>query len=246
MCGRRWRSNAGYPTKIRRWPTRSSWTWTPAAGSRRGVRWKDALARANTRCEAVICLLSHSWEASRECQVEYRTAENLNKQILCARLEDCTGRELTSEWQRVDLFGPGPHTSIQVGGGPPVVLATDGLLRLRDAIRGPGISAEAIVATAHRSAFGTIGVRAPRSAVMASEAFPLRRPHMYARGSRYGHHGLRSRGAASRPTNRYRRFMHRTGTRRPRSHPLDRSPNESVTRDTRLVGLGRSPVVLQP
>jgi TIR domain len=110
-----------------------------------GVRWKGRAARANTRCEAVICLLSRSWETSRECQVEYRTAENLNKEILCARLEEGTGQDLTSEWQRVDLFGAGPHTCIEVRGGPPMLLATEGPILLRDAIRGAGISAEAFV-----------------------------------------------------------------------------------------------------
>ena len=52
-----------------------------------GERWKEALRRASERCEAVICLLSARWEASPECQAEYRTAENLGKLILCARLE---------------------------------------------------------------------------------------------------------------------------------------------------------------
>jgi hypothetical protein len=53
-----------------------------------GQRWKDALRQANQRCEAVICLVSHSWGISPECKTEYRTAETLGKQILVARLED--------------------------------------------------------------------------------------------------------------------------------------------------------------
>jgi WD40 repeat protein len=115
------------------------------AGIATGVRWKDALKRANARCEAVICLLSPNWEASSECKVEYRTAENLNKQILCARLAPSTGNDITAEWQRCDLFGDGAKTEIAVGGGPPVSFATDGLLRLRDGIRGAGISADSFV-----------------------------------------------------------------------------------------------------
>ena len=117
----------------------------PDSGLRTGTRWKDALRRANARCEAVICLLSRDWEASHECKVEYRTAENLNKQILVARLEPSTGDELTSEWQRCDLFGDGPTTSIDTGGGPPVEFSTEGLYRLRDGIRGAGIGADSFV-----------------------------------------------------------------------------------------------------
>ncbi|KHO28341.1 hypothetical protein QQ44_02125 [Mycolicibacterium setense] len=116
----------------------------PEVGLQPGQRWKDALQRATARCEAVICLLSANWEASHECRVEYRVAENLNKQILCARLEPSAGDHLTAEWQRCDLFG-GPTTKIHVDDGPPVEFATAGLYRLRDAIRGAGISAMSFV-----------------------------------------------------------------------------------------------------
>ena len=117
----------------------------PSSGLQTGTRWKDALRRANARCEAVICLLSRNWEASQECRVEYRTAENLNKQIFMARLAPSTGDDLTSEWQRCDLFGDGPKTQVDIGGGPPVEFATEGLYRLRDGIRGAGIGAESFV-----------------------------------------------------------------------------------------------------
>jgi WD40 repeat protein len=117
----------------------------PESGLQTGTRWKDALRRANARCEAVICLLSPNWEASQECRVEYRTAENLNKQIFMARLGPSTGDDLTSEWQRCDLFGDGPRTAVDIGGGPPVEFATQGLYRLRDGIRGAGIGAESFV-----------------------------------------------------------------------------------------------------
>ncbi|MHC9291254.1 TIR domain-containing protein [Mycobacterium sp. LTG2003] len=116
----------------------------PEVGLQPGQRWKDALQRATARCEAVICLLSSSWEASHECRVEYRVAESLNKQILCARLEPSAGDDLTSEWQRCDLFG-GPTTKIHLDDGPPVEFSTAGLYRLRDAIRGAGISAMSFV-----------------------------------------------------------------------------------------------------
>ena len=75
-------------------------------------------------------MLSTKWESSPECLAEYRTAENLGKQILCARLQDGTGRH-TSEWQHTDLFADGLPAedveTIPVRGGPPVVFATAGL-----------------------------------------------------------------------------------------------------------------------
>src|SRR5271163_3066785 len=97
-------------------------------------RWRDELLKANSRCEAVLCLLSADWEASAECRTEFRTAENMGKQIIGARLADGTG-SITREWQHFDLFGDGAMTTIDVD-GTPVRLATAGLYRLRDAIRG--------------------------------------------------------------------------------------------------------------
>ena len=107
-----------------------------------GLRWRDALRQAHARCEAVICLLSKNWEDSHECRAEYRTAENLNKQILCARLESCAGESIISEWQRCDLFGDGPKTAVDIGDGAPVRFATHGLLRLKEAIGEAGIGPE--------------------------------------------------------------------------------------------------------
>src|SRR6516164_6054770 len=57
-----------------------------------GQRWKDALRQANQRCEAVICLVSG--------------------------LEDTGDSDITTEWQRCDLFAPGPSTEITVSGSP--------------------------------------------------------------------------------------------------------------------------------
>jgi hypothetical protein len=59
----------------------------PHTGIRPEERWRLALRQAINRCEAVICLLSKQWEASHECQTEFRYAENLNKTILVASLE---------------------------------------------------------------------------------------------------------------------------------------------------------------
>ncbi len=106
-----------------------------------GVRWKDALRIANERCEAVICLLSAHWDDSRECQVEYRSAEDRGKPIFPVRLEPLTGRDITAEWQRCDLFGEGAKTSITVDGhAERVEFLTEGLMRLLQGLRGAGIA----------------------------------------------------------------------------------------------------------
>ena len=116
----------------------------PHTGIRPGTRWKQALQQANSRCEAVICLLSAHWEASPECQTEFRYAETLNKAILVARLEPLPDTNITSEWQRCDLFpGDGPTTQVEIGDGQgPVVVAADGLARLRNGLRALGIGAD--------------------------------------------------------------------------------------------------------
>ena len=114
-------------------------------GLRPGQRWKEALRQANDRCEAVICLLSRNWESSPNCKTEYLTAENLGKQILVARLEDLGDTEITSEWQRCDLFAEGAQTEIAVTGGAPVRLNTAALDRLKKAIEGSGIGPENFV-----------------------------------------------------------------------------------------------------
>jgi WD40 repeat protein len=117
----------------------------PESGMQVGARWKGQLFKSNSRCEAVICLISESWAASHECKTEYRTAESLGKQILCARLADAGDEDITSEWQRCDLFTDGPQTEIPVAGGPPVRFNTIALDRLRRAIEGTGVGPENFV-----------------------------------------------------------------------------------------------------
>src|SRR5579859_4490929 len=97
------------------------------SGIRAGVRWKDALRQASTRCEAVICLLSPHWEASSECRTEYRFAEYLNKRIFSARIGTLSGEDPTREWQQIDLVGEGPTTQVDINdGGAPVRFLSEG------------------------------------------------------------------------------------------------------------------------
>jgi WD40 repeat protein len=116
----------------------------PESGLQVGARWKGQLFESNSRCEAVICLVSTAWEGSHECKTEYRTSEGLGKQILVARLED-TDSDITSEWQRCDLFAAGAVTEIGVPGGPAVRFNTAALYALRKAIEGTGVGPQNFV-----------------------------------------------------------------------------------------------------
>ncbi|OBH07196.1 hypothetical protein A5696_02360 [Mycobacterium sp. E2699] len=109
------------------------------------ARWKRELFKNDSRCEAVICLVSAAWQASAQCRAEYRTSEGLGKQILVARLEDTGPSDITSEWQRCDLFAVGPQTPIEVPGGPPLRFNSAALDQLRRAIAGTGVGPENFV-----------------------------------------------------------------------------------------------------
>lgn len=112
----------------------------PDTGIPAGIRWKEALRKANERCEAVVCLVSPEWDASYECKVEYRAAEDRGKPIFPVRLAPLAGSDITAEWQRCDLFGDGPKTTIRVDGIGPVEFVTSGLQRLRLGLRAAGIA----------------------------------------------------------------------------------------------------------
>ncbi|MFY9919344.1 MAG: hypothetical protein WAL26_13225, partial [Mycobacterium sp.] len=114
-----------------------------ATGIRTGTRWTEALWQVNSRCEAVICLLSSNWANSAECHAEYRQAEGMRKPIFGARIEAFTENDVTREWQSCDLFGDGPATEVVVdGNGHPVALQVEGLQRLLAGLRAVGIGAD--------------------------------------------------------------------------------------------------------
>ncbi|WP_435590919.1 nSTAND1 domain-containing NTPase [Nocardia sp. bgisy118] len=113
----------------------------PETGIRTGRRWTEALWQVNARCEAVICLVSKGWVASKECHAEFRQAEGMGKPVFCARLEELDERDVTRAWQSCDLFGAGPWTEIPVDEEPPVRLASDGLRRLLAGLRDVGVGA---------------------------------------------------------------------------------------------------------
>jgi hypothetical protein len=117
----------------------------PATGLRAGTQWRPELFSENSRCETMICLLTASWLASHECATEFRTAEGFGKRIICARLEEVTDQNFASEWHRLDLFGDGAKTDINVPGGPAVRFRTAALFQLRDLIAGQGTGPESFV-----------------------------------------------------------------------------------------------------
>ena len=117
----------------------------PETGLRLGGQWGSQLVSSNSRCEYLICLLSRSWLRSRECMVEFRTAEGFGKHILVARLQDTGKADITSHWQRCDLFTEGAQTPIELAGGPPVTFNTAALDQLKKAIEGAGVGPENFV-----------------------------------------------------------------------------------------------------
>jgi hypothetical protein len=75
---------------FRDWLTSEGWAqsdiFLDLHGIGAGDRWKEALARANERCEAVVLLASPASLASTECRVELRMAEDYGKEIVVAIL----------------------------------------------------------------------------------------------------------------------------------------------------------------
>jgi WD40 repeat protein len=111
-------------------------------GLRPGQRWQEALRQASDRCEVVICLVSRNWIGSDYCRLEYLLAENLGKQIIVARLEDLGDADITSKWQRCDLFADGAQIEIAVPDGPSVRFSHAALDQLKKAIEGTGVGPE--------------------------------------------------------------------------------------------------------
>jgi TIR domain len=107
-----------------------------------GKHWDAHLLTSNSRCEYLICLVSENWAGSRECAVEYRTAEGFSKRILVVRLEDAGDGAITKRWRRYDLFADGEKTEIQVRGGPPARFSSAALDQLKKAIEGTGAGPE--------------------------------------------------------------------------------------------------------
>jgi WD40 repeat protein len=112
-----------------------------------GERWKEALRKANARCEAVVLLASPDALASPECIAEVRKAEDFGKEIIVVLLHDLQvdDHRLISykERQIVDLAAP-PQSHIQTvdyrGESHLVRFNEDSLARVRDFLVKRGIT----------------------------------------------------------------------------------------------------------
>ena len=74
-----------------------------------GERWQEALKAATHRCEAVLCLVSPAWLASKWCQAEFLTAKLLHKRIFGVIVTpvplDQVPADMAAEWQLCELVG---------------------------------------------------------------------------------------------------------------------------------------------
>ena len=116
----------------------------PHTGIRPGERWKQALQQANARCEAVICLLSKHWEASRNARPSSATPRPEQGDPGAPGWSRCptpTSPRSGSAATCSPITAPPPKSTSPMA-GEPVVLDTVGLQRLLDGLRALGIGAE--------------------------------------------------------------------------------------------------------
>lgn len=115
------------------------------SGMRGGEKWRATLRRNLASCQALLCLISEDWEASKECHAEFVSADGDGKIIFCARLDPNAGlNHEIAAFQRWDLFVADgqPTTEIDLEDGQPaVVFSSDGLERLLSDVRSPDLGA---------------------------------------------------------------------------------------------------------
>ncbi|MEJ0050154.1 MAG: TIR domain-containing protein [Methylovirgula sp.] len=114
-----------------------------------GERWKDALRKAHSRCEAVILLASPAALESPECLTEVRKAEDFGKEIIVVLLHDLRldDRRLDSfkERQIVDLSAPPQAYQEKVafrGKDQEVTFNAEALAKIKDYLVRRGITPE--------------------------------------------------------------------------------------------------------
>lgn len=76
---------------VRDWLERSGWqddVFFDLDGIAGGAKWREALKRAASRCEAVILILSQNWMDSRVCWSEFQLAEKQRKAIVPIVIDD--------------------------------------------------------------------------------------------------------------------------------------------------------------
>lgn len=116
----------------------------PRNGMVGGEKWKSTLTRKLASCEALLCLVSESWESRPECVHEYRGAEDAGKQVFCARLDgDAVGGSVSAwQWRDVFVADGQPAIDVDIGDGMPAVsFSADGLDRLLHDVQSPDLGA---------------------------------------------------------------------------------------------------------
>ena len=79
-------ANNAHAIALRDWLVEEGWNelfldLDPDRGIVAGERWERALNEAQSRCEAVLFLISKAWLASRWCMNELNLARRLNKRL---------------------------------------------------------------------------------------------------------------------------------------------------------------------
>ena len=138
---------------IARWLSDAGWDdyfldITPERGLAPGERWQAALKAAADRCEAVLFLISPTWQRSRWCLAEFLLAKQLGKAIFGVLIAptpiEQLPEEMTVEWQLCDLVQGGDLRTYVVELEPHVQrtevrFASAGLDRLRIGLKRAGL-----------------------------------------------------------------------------------------------------------
>jgi hypothetical protein len=148
-------SNNAEALALAQWLTANGWTeffldisTDRHQGISAGDRWQDALARANRRCEAVLCLLTPEWRDSIYCRTELQVAKNLGKRLFGIVVAELSFEGLSSsimaEWQLCDLLHGEPRTEfrVQADRAAPsrtVTFPTQGLAQLKSGLQNAGL-----------------------------------------------------------------------------------------------------------
>ncbi len=112
----------------------------PKSGIVAGERWERALHEAESRCEAVVVLLSHAWLDSSWCRKELDLAHKFDKRLFGVLIEKLELTELPADlsgtWQLVDLASGRDHRMLTVTlprtqHERHVLFSQEGLTRLR-------------------------------------------------------------------------------------------------------------------
>ena len=150
----------------------------PEDGIAAGQRWLAAFNAANTRCEAVLFLVSRAWLDSKWCLDEYHVANKKDKKLVPLLLDKNITRSdlpigFTGQWQIIALWDQGgkpirlvaedKHT----GESTPLNFSEAGLTALKRGLEKAGLNPESFDLC--RDAAAPLGWRAPYRGLEALE-----------------------------------------------------------------------------